>query len=182
MRNMTIGCAGIIVGALIGALLMFSANLFMPGRASGVSLAAAPGQADVSITASTSYVNAQAQSVIKQSGIVKQATVSFAAPNLARVAMVIEASFLGQKFSINANATTRVTVHNSRVVLTIEKVETGGITLPQSVVASTAETLRAQIEDQLNRLIQSSLQGTGLELTDVFTTQDAITFQFGYTP
>lgn len=182
MRNITIGCAGIIVGVLTSALFMFGANLFMPGRASGISLVTAPGQSDVSITASAIYVNAQMQSAIKQSGIVKQATVSFAAPNLARVAMVVEANFLGQKFSINANATTRMTVQNSRVVLTIEKVETGGITIPQSVVSSTAETVRAQIEDQLNRLIQRSLQGTGLKLTNVFTTQNEITFQSRYTP
>jgi len=83
------------------------------------------------------------------------------------VAVAVDTKILGQTISGNATARMRVSVQNARVLLAVEKLDVSGVGISQSLVSPTIEQLRAQAEDQINRMIQRELQGTGLRLSNI---------------
>ncbi|MBI4789641.1 MAG: hypothetical protein HY782_21640 [Chloroflexi bacterium] len=130
---------------------------------------------DLSISASAAYVNTQIQPAIRSSGIAKQATITLAAPNYVIIAAPVSIKVLGQSLQLNATTTMGLKVQNGRALLTIEKVDANGMSVPAELLVSYLEPLRAQGEDQLNRLVQRSLQGTGLRLANLRVAPEAIT-------
>jgi hypothetical protein len=124
-------------------------------------------RSDVTVTVGASYLNAQMQQIVKQTGLAKQATLTLVAPNLAQINATIETKILGQTISGNATARMRVLVQNGRVLLAVEKIDVSGIGVSQSLVAPVVEQFRAQAEDQINRALQRELQGTGLRLSNI---------------
>lgn len=176
MRQAAIGCLGILIGLIVGIVLMV--GFFNLGANSNVETplpAPNASRVDVSITASAAFLNAQLSQTIKQSGFAKQATVSLGAPNVVQVAAVIETTVLGQRVSLNTTTRMRVSVQAGRIVLTVDKVDTGNLPIPQAFLASMIENVRAQAENQINALAQRSLQGTNLRVTNVRITPNDVT-------
>lgn len=177
MKSILVGCAGAVLGFIVGLGLMLGASQFLkPAVVEDISTPVpAPVSADVSITVSAALLNTQLQQVVRQSGLAKQASVSLAAPNVVRAAMVVDTNVLGQRLSVNATVTLRVSVQSGRIVLAVEKIDVGGVTIPQSMLASLVEQLRKQAEDEINRAAQRSLQGTGLRIVGVRMTASTLT-------
>jgi hypothetical protein len=176
VKDIAIGCASAILGLVVGVVLTFGVMSLVPKPDSAEKAAAIGGssRSDVVVTVTASYLNAQLQQVIKQTGLVKQATLTLVAPNIVQVAVVVDTKILGQTISGNATARMRVAVQNARILLTVEKLDLSGIGISQSLVSPIIEQLRAQVEDQINKMIQRELQGTGLRLSNVRVTPSEI--------
>ncbi len=99
-------------------------------------------------------------------------------PNRFLITMVTSVGFLGQNLGVNTTATMSVRVANGRALLTLEKVDVVGLNVPSDLVTPVAERMRAQSEDQLNRLISRSLQGTTLKLSNVRVAADSVQIDF----
>lgn len=169
MKSLAVGCTSALVGLVIGIVLAFGAWSLL-GRAESptpVAPIVSTARGDVTIIVSAKYLNTQLQQLVKQTGVATQATLTLVAPNSAQINATIETRILGQVISGSAVARVRVAVQNSRVVLTIEKVDVSGIGISQSLVTPIVEQVRAQVEDQINKTIQRELQGTGLRLTNI---------------
>ncbi len=178
MKNFSIGCAGIVLGIILGIGLTIGAAQFLQKRNPPIIPPPRTERPDISVVVSAAFVNSQLQQVVREIGIVKQATVTLAAPNIIRTTTATDVSFAGQTFTVNATITLRVTVDNGRAVLIVDSIDAGGLNLAQSFVASTIERFRAAGEDQLNRVIQRELQGTGLRLVNVRITPNDLTADF----
>lgn len=175
MRDLGIGCIGMLFGAFIGAALAFFATTFVSGGLRPVpDPVSAPNAVDVTITANGRYVSTQVQQALAANGIAKQSTVSLVPPNRMQVSATTNVSFLGQSISVDTATTLSAAVQNGRVVVKVEKVDAGGISLPADLVGPMVERLRSQGETVLNRIIQQNLQGTGLKLTNIRVTSDAV--------
>jgi hypothetical protein len=176
MKGVAFGCFSALLGLIVGAVLTFGFFQFM---ATGPQPTAVPelpaSQSDVSITASSTFINAQIQQAFRQSGFGKQATVTLASPNLIQVSAVVDASALGLPLTVNATVSMRVSVQRGRIMLTIDKVDAGGIALSQSAIGPTVEKMRAAAENQINQLVQRALQGSGLRVSNVRVTQNDLT-------
>jgi hypothetical protein len=168
MKNWTIGCFAVLGGFFIGVLLTlgfwgFSNRVVNATPDPGLPLA----PSDVTITASTAFLNAQFQQAARQSNILKQSSITLQAPNIIKTMTVVDVTLLGQRITANATITMRVTVRNNRILLAVEKIETGNLPVPQSSANTAIENLRAQAENQINALVQRGLQGTGLRVQNV---------------
>lgn len=177
MKQIATGCLGIILGLLIGAgatyaVLSVASKQIMPVDPAPTLSAA---RADVSITASASFINSQVQPMVRQSGLLKQATITLDAPNIVRVNAAVDVTILGQRITANPTATMRVAVKSNRIALTVEKIDTGNATIPASLVGSTVETLRAMAEDEINRQLARALQGTNMRVVNVRVTPNDMT-------
>lgn len=168
MRQVAIGCAGAIVSLIIGVAL--TVGFFsIDSRSTIETPMPVPSglSKDVSISASAAFLNAQIQQAVRQTNLLKQATVTLNAPNIVQVVAVVDVTILGQRINTNVTVTMRVTVRNNRIALTVEKVDTGSVPVPQSMINSNIESLRAQAENQINAVAQRALNGTGLRLSNV---------------
>lgn len=176
MKYSAFGCFGAIVGFILGALI--TAGVFSISNRAVVetpTLIPNGSSAAVSVIASAAYLNAQIQQAAQQSGMLKNATVTLQAPNIVRVAATVDVTVLGQRINANATVTMRVSVKNNRIALAIEKIDTGSVPVPQSLINSNLESLRAQAENQINTLVQRSLQGTSLRLSNIRVTPTEMT-------
>jgi hypothetical protein len=169
MKSLLIGCTSALVGLVIGIGLAFVAWTLLARAESSAPTTPVVGTArgDVTISVSAKYLNTQLQQLVKQTGLAQQATLTLVAPNIAQISATIETRILGQAISGSAVARVRVTVQNSRVVLTVEKVDVSGVGISQSFITPIVEQARVQIEDQINKMIQRELQGTGLRLSNI---------------
>ncbi len=176
MKEIAIGCIGAILGLVVGIVLTFGALSLLPKTDPAEKVASAVGasRADAMVTVSASYLNAQLQQIVKQTGLAKQATLTLVAPNIAQVVVAVDTKILGQTIAGNATARLRVSAQNGRVLLAIEKLDVSGIGVSQSLVSPMVEQLRAQAEDQVNKMIQRELQGTGLRLSNIRVTPSEI--------
>ena len=176
MKDIAIGCASAMLGLVVGIVLTFGVMSLLPKGNSPAASEPIPSasRADATVIVSASYLNVQLQQVVKQTGLAKQATLTLIAPNIAQVAVTVDTKILGQTISGNATARLRVAVQNARVLLTVEKLDVSGIGISQSLVSPIIEQLRAQAEDQVNKMIQRELQGTGLRLSNIRVTPSEI--------
>ncbi len=178
LKAFTVGCLGVVLGVLIGAASVVGVLLAVsPNVAQDIPILTSS-QPDISVTVNSNVINSQTQPLIRQTGLLNQAAVILAAPNVIQVNGVTNLMILQQPVAINTTTTMRVSVRNGRVVLTVDKVDAGGIDLPASLYAQVVERNRAQIEDQLNRMMQRALQGLALHLSNIAVTPDGITLQF----
>ncbi len=177
MRQVAVGCVSAIIGLIVGVILMLGATQVLSKTDTPNIPAPIPSSSrtDVSITPSAAFVNSQLSQAVRQSGLAKQATIALDAPNVVQVTATIETSILGQRVSVNATARMRVSVKGGRILLAVEKVDTGNTLIPQSLIAPTVENLRVQAENQINLLVQRSLQGTSLRVTNVRITPNDVT-------
>ncbi len=177
MKTYLLGCAGIALGILIGIVLAFGANALLASRAvENITIPTPlPGEPDVSVTTRAAFLNSQIQPIARSSGLARQITLSFSAPNLCRAVVV---SDLGTAVTLNATITLRVAVQNGRIGLTVQDTQVSGSSVAQIVVSQQVERIRAQAEDQINRLLQRSLQGTGMRLMGISFTPSNVTLQF----
>ena len=174
MKSLGVGCIGAGLGLFGGLLLALGAFQMQAGSNS---LYAAPSSApaDVSITVSAEYINLQLQPAVQQSGLAQKMTLSLAAPDLVQVATTINANVFGFPVSVDVTVPIRVTVQAGRIVLTVDRVDAGGVPIPQSLLGSEVERMRALAEDQINRQAQRALQGTDLHIANVRVTSDDLT-------
>ncbi len=170
MKNFTVGCLGAVLGLIVGLALAFAGAQFLQSSNSTDVPMPVPPQADVTITTSAAFINSQMQPAVKQSGLAKQATITLASPNLIQVAATVSASVLGLPLTVNATASMRVSVQRGRILLVVDKVDSGGVTVPQSIIGPTVEKMRASAESQINQLVQRALQGTSLRVSSVRVT------------
>ena len=180
MKELVIGLISAGLGLVAGAGLMFGAN-YLASASGGANLptpAAYVGQPDISVALSATFLNAQMQPAVKQLKGVRQATLTLAAPDSVRVVMLADVVVGGQSIAVNATVSTRVAVKNGRIVLTIDRVDTGGVSVPQAIVTQMTEQMRVQMEDQLNRAMQRTLQGLVLRLVNINVTPTELTLQF----
>ena len=169
MKSIGIGCTGAILGLVVGIVLTFGVMSLLPKENSPAASEPIPStsRADVTITVSASYLNAQLQQVVKQTGLAKQGTLTLVAPNILQIVVAVDTKILGQTISGNATVRMRVLVQNGRVLFAVEKLDVSGIGISQALVSPAIEQLRAQAEDQINKMIQHELQGTGLRLSNI---------------
>ncbi len=178
MKTLAVGFLGLFIGLIAGLSLFFIGISTTPKQPNPpVTSPAAAARPELSVIVSAPFAAAQIQQVIRTSGIAKNATVTFAPPNLIRVATNVEVNVLGLPLSINATVSMRLTVQKGLVVLTTDSVDAGGFSMPSSVIDSTVEPVRAQAEEQINRLVQRQLQGTNLHLSNIRITADALTVE-----
>ncbi len=180
MKSVFSGCSGFALGALFATTLIASAlYLLIAGDSSADTRAPTPVSVkpEVSVVVSAGYLNAQVKQIVNKSGGVKNPVVNLAAPNIVKVAGTLDLSLAGQRVSTNAALTFRVTVRNGRVVLVVDQTEAGGVAIPQTLIATALENMRAQIEEQINALAQSTLKGTALKLLNVRMTESTLTVE-----
>ena len=179
MKQLATGCVSLVLGLIIGMVLMFAAMTFMTRQVAAIATPTPMAtRSDVSITANATFINSQIQQTLRQSGLLKQATVALDSPNIIQINAVVETTILGQRISARPTATMRVAVKNNRVTLSVEKIDTGNAAVPSSIMSGTAETLRAQAEDLINRQVQRALQGTNMKVVDVRMTPSEMTLDF----
>lgn len=177
MKTLSVGCLGLIIGLIAGAglVLFATSNAFKPSPT--VAPPADSARSEISINVSAAYAAAQVQRALRASGIAKNAAVTFAAPNLIRVATTVEVNALGIPLSVNANVAMSVAVQRGRIALTVESVDAAGFTLSPSVISSTVEPVRAQAEDEINRVVARALQGSTLHVANIRIAPDAVTVE-----
>jgi hypothetical protein len=181
MKAIVVGCAGLLIGLAVGILAMFAAvRMFQPQAALPTATPTLPPavKSDVTLTVSAAYINSQVQQAIRQSGVAKQATVKLASPNIIQAAATVEVVVLTQKVTVNATTWMRVSVKNGRIVITVDKVDTDNVAVPQSLLSTTVEQIRAASENQINLAMQRALQGTSLRLANVRVTPSELTVDF----
>lgn len=178
MKNSVLGCCGVIMGIVLGAAVMLFAmsfvNINVLAREPVAQELLLPERPDVTITASSTFINPQLEQVIVQSGLAKEAHVSLVAPNIIRVESPVSVSFLGQPMTVDATVQMAVGVQRGRITLTTDKVEASGIGVPLSVLGEDFERLRGAAEDEINREVQRSLEGTRLVVSDVRVAPQAL--------
>ncbi len=177
MRTLFIGCLGLIIGMILGAGLVIFMSSTASKPATTIVPTAATAHPDVSISVSAAFASSQIQQVLRQSGTAKNSTVTFAAPNLIRVATSIDVNALGLSLTVDTNVAMRVAVQNRRIVLITDGVDVGGLTLSPSIINSTIEPLRTQAEGEINRVVQNALLGTNLRVSNIDITTDSITIE-----
>ncbi|MCX7837962.1 MAG: DUF2993 domain-containing protein [Anaerolineae bacterium] len=177
MKNLTVGCTSALVGFVIGVVLGLGASSLLGRTESSAPITPvmSTSRNDMTIIVSASYLNTQLQQLVKQTGLAKQAALTLTAPNIAQINVTIETRMMGQTVTGNVSARMRVAVQSGRVVLTIEKVDTGNVNIPQTLFAPILDQVRTQAEDQINRIIQHELQGTGLRLANVRIAPNEVT-------
>ncbi len=179
MRNLFLGCVGLILGFVGGAvvilLLLWLLGLAGFPQTPETQPVLLPNRPDVSITASASFGKEQLEQAIVQSGTATSATVAFASPNLVRITSPVTVNLLGQPLSVDATVIMVLAVQRGRIILTTQSVDAGGISVSPSAFASTLERMRALGEDQLNRQMQRALQGTQLQVIGIRVSPDSIT-------
>lgn len=163
--------------AAIGSTLYVVGAFSPPRPAATVSASSSSARPDLSITASASLVSTQLHQVLRSNEIAKNATVTFAAPNLARVAATTDVSILGFSLTLNANVTFSVSAQNGRIVIKTESVDVAGLSLGQGAFDSTVERTRAETEDQLNRVVQNALRGTNLRISNIRMSESDVTVE-----
>ncbi len=178
MKNSVLGCCGIIMGALVGALVMFAVlsylNLQVLASPPAAQELLLPNRPDVTITASNTFLNPQLAQVIVKTGLVNQANVSLIAPNIIQVQSPVSVSLLGQSMTVDATVQMIVSVQRGRIVLTTGDVNASGIGVPPSMLGSDFERMRAMAENEINRELQLSLQGTQLVVSSIRVAPDAL--------
>jgi hypothetical protein len=171
MRNSALGCCGVILGIVLGAVVMVFAMAFLNvnvlAREPVAQELLLPNRPDVTITASNTFINPQLEQAIVKSGLAMQAHVSLVAPNIIRVESPVNVSFLGQLMTVDATVQMAVAVQGGRITLTTDQVEASGIGLPPSVLGQDFERQRKAAEDEINREAQRSLEGTRLVVSAV---------------
>ncbi len=171
MKNSVLGCCGVILGIALGAVVMVFVLSFVNVNAFAREPVAQeqllPNRPDVTITASNTFINPQLEQAIVKSGLAKQAHVSLVAPNIIRVESPVNVSFLGQLMTVDATVQMAVGVQGGRITLTTDKVEANGFGLSPSVLGQDFERQRKATEDEINREVQRSLEGTRLVVFDV---------------
>ncbi len=180
MKTFSIGCTGALLGLLAGIAVMIGTNFFLQSPAPSADLSVptvSPIKSDVTIVVSANYFNAQLKQAITKSGVIKQPNVALASPNIVKLTGLVDVTLSGQRISTNATITLRATVQSGRVALTVDKIEAGGINVPQSLIAPTIESVRKQAEDQINALVQNALKGTGLKLANLRVTANDLTIE-----
>ncbi|MBI3538078.1 MAG: hypothetical protein HY070_11045 [Chloroflexi bacterium] len=180
MKNFTVGCAGFLLGVLFAVVVALSAFFFLGvGKSSppAPENASSPGRADVTITFAASYLNAQLKQLMAKNAILKQPTSALAAPNLLKIAGVVDLTLGGQRVSANVTIAFQIAAKNSRVVLVVDSIDANGISVPQSLLGSTLDSVRTQAEDQINTLIQNSLKGTSLKLAAIRISASDLTLE-----
>ncbi len=177
MRTLFVGCLGLIIGLIAGVGLVIFATSTAFAPTPTITPPVAPARPEVSITVSAAFAASQVQQALRQGGIAKNAAITFAAPNVIRLVTTVEVNVLGLPLSVNANVGMRVTVQRGRIVLTTDSVDAGGLTLSPSLINSTVEPVRAQAEDEINRIAQRALQGSNLRVANIRIAADALTIE-----
>lgn len=174
MRDLFVGCIGIVLGAMLVVILVLFGMTFLNSSRPSFEPVAQPDRPDITITASGPFVSSQLQDAIKQSKLASLATVSLIPPNRFLVATVVTIGFAGRNVPVNTTETLSVRVVSGHAVLALDRVEVGGVDMPAEVVSPMVERMRVQSEDQLNRLISRNLQGTTLKLTNIRVVSDSV--------
>lgn len=177
MKTFFVGCIGLIIGLVAGAGLVIFATSTAFKPTSTIAPLVASTRPDVSIAVSAPYAAVQIQQTLRQSGIAKNATVTFAAPNLIRVATTVDVNVLGIPLSLNATVAMSVSVQRGRIVMATDSVDAGGLNLSPSLINSTVEPVRVQAEDEINRVVQRALQGSNLRVSNLRVAADALTVE-----
>ena len=167
MNRLEVGCLGALGGLLIGVIATIAFFSIGVAQLQIETPIPAPERQQVTVSASAPFLNSQIQQAARQTNLVKQAVVTLDVPNIVQVSATVEATLLGQRVSTNATVRMRVTVQNGRIVLAVEKIDTGNPLIPQSFVANSVESLRGQAENQINAMVASALKGTSLRVTGV---------------
>ncbi len=178
MRNSVLGCCGVILGIVLGAVVMLFALAFLNvnvlAREPAAQEILLPNRPDVTITASNTYLTPQLEQSIVKSGLATQAHVSLVAPNIIRVESPVNVSVLGQLMTVDATVQMAVGVQNGRITLPTDQVEASGFGLPPSVLGQDFERQRNAAEDEINRETQLALQGTRLVVSAVRVAPDGL--------
>ncbi len=172
MKSVTFGCLGAILGLVAGVILAFAAGQLMGSSAQPIDRPTSPpaSQSAVSITASAAFLNSQLQQAARTSGLGRQASITLASPNLVQVAGTVDVSVLGVPLTVGATISMRVIAQRGRILLTVDRIDAGGITVPQSTIGPEVEKMRAAVENEINVLVQRALQGTSLRVSNIRVT------------
>lgn len=173
MRNLGVGCIGAVLGLFVGLLIAF--GLFQLQQ-NDPTLEVIPQttSADVTVTVSGAYINSQIQQVARANGMSKETTVSLSSPNLVQVATTFDATVLGFPVQVSLKVPMRIAVQGGRLVLTVVRVDAGGVAVPRTILGTAVERIRAATEDAINRWATRDLQGTGLKIVNVQVTSTDI--------
>jgi hypothetical protein len=182
VKSLRIGCLSALLGLVFGVILTVGAGLFLSiGAASNPGMPPAPsGQPDVTVVTSAAFLNTQFQAALKQGNLARQGTITFAAPNAARIAMPVDVTLLGQTIAVDATVSLHAIAQNGRIVVAVDKVDVAGVNAAAPLVKQPVERARLLLEDQINFLMQQAVKGTGLVLVNVTAAPDNVTLQFKY--
>jgi hypothetical protein len=182
MKSLGIGCLGALLGLVLAVPLAVGAGLVVSPRGTNhpALQSSESGQPDIAVVASAAFLNTQFQGVLKQSKLANQGTLTFAAPNSARIAMPVNVNLLGQSLTVDATVSLHAVAQNGRIVVVVDAVDVAGLNFAGSLVQQPVEQARAVLEDEINRLMQQTLRGTGLVLVNLTAAPDNVTLQFKY--
>ncbi len=182
MKSLGVGCLGVLMGLVVGVILVLGTSLFMGTRGLGNPLVQPvdSGQPDVTVVTSAAFLNTEFQAAVRQNNLARSATISFSEPNAARISIPVNVTLLGQSMAVDATVSARAIVQNGRVVVIVDNIDVAGVNITGSLVKQPVERVRALLEDEINRLMQQELEGTGFRLINLNASPDSVTLQFKY--
>ena len=138
------------------------------------------GQPDVTVVTSAAFLSTQFQAAVKQSNLARQATIAFAEPDAARIAVPVAVTLAGQSLTLDTTISLHALAQNGRIVVVVDSVEVVGVNVAAALVKQPVERARVLLENQINLLLQQAVKGTGLRLIGLNASPDSVTLQFKY--
>lgn len=173
--------AGIIAGILaaltivcIGLLLINNNSVSLPSPV-GEKLNTTP---DMSLTLGERFLNSQVIKAMPNDGTVRNVSLDVHPGNRAEVRATVDVNILGAIVTVNPTAAVTMRVENGRIVISVEKVNVGGVNVPSALVAPQVNKLKATAENELDSQLATIEANTGLRLSAMTSTEDSLIFQF----
>ncbi len=138
-------------------------------------LAQTPNNADMSVTLSERFLNKQIIKGIPNTGEISNAQLDLHAGDLADVTATVQVNRL---LTVQPKISVKLAVQNGRIVIEVQRVDVGGIGIPDSLIQAQVAQLKQTAEEELNKQFAELEKSTGLKLHSLSTTENSLTLYF----
>lgn len=176
---LTIGLAGICGGGVLTGILPVESG------ATATSVQAVPplqplpteatDNADMVVTLSERYLNRQLLEGLGQGGEVSNVQLDLHAGQAADVTAQVR---MNSSITLRPKAALKLTVNNGRVGISVQKVDVGGVGVPNNIIEPQIAELQRTAETELNRQLGSLQQNSGLRLSALASTENSLILYF----
>ena len=169
-------------GAFIGITLALLLSMLTLPALAKVTIQQPPTpepKAVVTILVDEAYVNQIVDDALKDQTGITNPVVDLQAPNQALVTLSVK---LASGITIRPTVTLSFSVVNNKVDIQIKNINMQGIMVPQWIVAPPLEGLVQKMEQEINQVVASTENATGLVLTGVSSTNSELVIALGEEP
>jgi uncharacterized protein YpmS len=148
------------------------------GPLAGSNAGATPQDADVSLSVSERRLAQEMAASLANDPYLRDPSFELAPPDSARVTVSASTQFLGQTFQIRPTVQMRFALVDGRVRVVADRMEVGGLPLPERLADIPMREFTEPIERQVNETVRQMEEGSGLELTSVHATENSLVLGF----